>query len=320
MTARRLIVNADDFGLTAGVDRGIARAVAAGAVTSVSVMANLADPAAVAALAAAHPALSLGAHLNLTTGRPLRPAHELPSLVDAHGEFLPLAVLTRRALSGRVRRADAARELGAQVAHLARHGIRVDHLDSHEHVHLLPGITAAVVDVARRSNVLRLRCHRPRLFPAGGRRSAAIARYYAAHPRRVVSHGVKRALAAWFRRAGLSGPDGVVSPALLLSPPPAGGPLDAWEAVLRSLPPGTWELVVHPADLDVPRDACDTARLGELVEQRGAELAALEGPFFAPLLAAYDVTLASFAAVPSGRVGRDVRAAPRAGEAHAGRA
>jgi predicted glycoside hydrolase/deacetylase ChbG (UPF0249 family) len=44
MTARRLIVNADDFGLTAGVDRGIARAAAAGAVTSVSVLANLADP------------------------------------------------------------------------------------------------------------------------------------------------------------------------------------------------------------------------------------------------------------------------------------
>ena len=316
MTARRLIVNADDFGLPAGVDRGIARAVAAGAVTSVSVLANLADPAAVAALARAHPALSFAAHLNLTTGRPLRPASEVPSLVGASGEFLPLATLTRRALAGRVRREDAARELAAQVARLVEHGLRVDHLDSHEHVHLLPGVTAAVIDVARRTGVGRLRCHRPRLFSAGGRRRRRLVAYYRAHPRRIASHALKRALAARFARAGLSGPDGVVSPALLVEPA-TGGPLREWEAVVRHLPPGTWELVVHPADLEVPRDADDTARLGELVERRGAELAALEAPAFHALLAAHGATLVSFAAVPPGR-GRRLVAAARAGEAHAG--
>ena len=317
MTARRLIVNADDFGLTPGVDRGIARAVAAGAVTSVSVLGNLADPAAVTALAAAHPGVSLGAHLNLTTGRPLCPAYEVPSLVSSRGELLPLAELTRRALAGRVRRHEAARELGAQVERLAAHGVRVDHLDSHEHVHLLPGITAAVIDVARRSGVARLRCHRPRLFSAGTRRTRRLVGYYLAHPRRIVSHAVKRALAARFRRAGLAGPDGVVSPALLL-PPATGGPLREWEAVLRLLPPGTWELVVHPADLDVPRDASDTARLGELVVRRGAELADLESPAFAALLAMHRVTLVSFAAVAAGRGARTLAAASRAGEAHAG--
>jgi predicted glycoside hydrolase/deacetylase ChbG (UPF0249 family) len=316
MTGRWLIVNADAFGLTPGVDRGITQAVAAGSVTSVSVMANLADLDAVATLAADHPGLSLGAHLNLTTGRPLRPARELPSLVDGSGEFLPLATLTRRALAGRVSGAEVVRELGAQLARLARHGVAVDHLDSHEHVHLLPGVTGAVIEAAWRAGVERMRCHRPRLFPPG-RSWTALAGYYTAHPRRIVSHAVKRALAARFRRAGLSGPDGVVSPALLLYPPEA-GVLAEWTAVVAALPPGLWELVVHPADLDVSRDARDTARLGELVERRGAERAALIGSGFGDMLRAHDVALASFAAVSAAGARRAVPVGPRAGEAHAG--
>jgi hypothetical protein len=179
------------------------------------------------------------------------------------------------------------------------HGLRVDHLDSHEHAHLLPGVTAAVIDVARRTGVARLRCHRPRLFSAGGRRRRRLVAYYRAHPRRIASHALKRTLAARFARAGLSGPDGVVSPALLVEPA-TGGPLREWEAVVRHLPPGTWELVVHPADLEVPRDARDTAWLGELVERRGARLAP-RGAAFHALLAAHGVALVSFAAVPPGR-------------------
>jgi len=294
MTERRLIVNADDFGLTPGVDRGILRAVAAGSVSSVSIMANLAEGVAVAALAAAYPEVSLGAHLNLTTGRPLRPGRELPSLVDATGEFLSLATLTRRALAGRVRGAEVARELEAQLARLRGHGAAVDHVDSHEHVHLLPGVTGAVIAVARRARVARLRCHRPRLFAARGRRRGEVLAYYAAHPRRVVSHALKRVLAARFRRAGLGGPDGVVSPALLLDPPPP-GPLAEWDAVLAALPPGTWELVVHPADLTGPGD---TAPLGDLVERRGVELAALESAAFPRMLRERGVTLVNYVERP----------------------
>jgi predicted glycoside hydrolase/deacetylase ChbG (UPF0249 family) len=293
MTARRLIVSADDFGMAPGVDAGIAAAVAAGTVTSVGVMANLVRPERVAALRGAAPGLSLGVHLNLTTGRPVAGAAAVPSLVAGDGRFLPLATLTRRALAGRLRRADVAVELAAQVDAL-RAVVPLDHLDSHQHVHLLPGILAEVAALARRTGIRRLRSHLPRLVGPGG--AAARVAYYARHPRRLATHAAKRLFAVRLRAAGLLLPDGMVSGSLLLGPVASRAPLAEWEAVCAGLPPGTWELVVHPADLAVPGTR-ELPALGALVERRAAELAALTGRAFPALLARHGITLVPFAAV-----------------------
>lgn len=288
----RLIINADDFGLTAGVDRGIAAAVAAGTVTSVSVMANLADPDAVIRLAALRPGVSLGAHLNLTTGRPLTSAAEVPSLVDRDGNFHSLAALTRQALARRTSGAEVARELGAQIARLQATGVTIDHLDSHEHVHLLPGVLGVVIGLAHLFGVPRMRTHRARLLGPGSTLG-----YYRRHPRRLATHAAKRLIAIRLRLGGIATPDGMVASSLLLEPA-AGGPRAEWEAIAASLPRGIWELVVHPADLGVARDATASARLGDLVERRGAELEALLDPGFREALAARGVALVSFSAVP----------------------
>jgi predicted glycoside hydrolase/deacetylase ChbG (UPF0249 family) len=289
----RLIVSADDFGLTAGVDRGIAAAVAAGTVTSVGVMANLVDPAAVTRLAALHPRVSLGVHLNLTTGRPLVPPADVASLVDRDGGFHSLATLTRRALARRVSPAEVTHELGAQIARLQRAGIAVDHLDSHEHVHLLPGVLGAVIALAHRLGVRRMRTHRPALLGPGGTLG-----YYRRHPRRLVSHAAKRLIALRLRLAGIATPDGMVAPSLLRTPV-TGGPRAEWDAIAASLPDGIWELVVHPADLAVPRDPTASAWLGDLVERRGAELEALLDPRLGAMLAARGVALVPFSAIPA---------------------
>jgi predicted glycoside hydrolase/deacetylase ChbG (UPF0249 family) len=285
-------VSADDLGLTAGVDRGILRAVAAGSVTSVSVLPNLVAPATVTALAAAAPAVSIGAHLNLTTGCPVLPPGAIASLVDGAGAFLPLQTLARRAVAGRLAPVEIQAELDAQLARLRATGAAVDHLDSHEHAHLLPGVAAAVVHVAQRAHIPWLRCHRPRLLGPG-----SVVRYYRRRPRRLVAHAAKRLLAARFRAAGLAGPDGMVAPSMLLAPV-GGGPLREWAAIAAALPPGLWELVVHPADLGVADDVSSSARLGDLVARRGAELAALTDPRFPALLAERGVTLASFRGEP----------------------
>ncbi|HLY39437.1 MAG TPA: ChbG/HpnK family deacetylase [Candidatus Binatia bacterium] len=291
MTARRLIVSADDFGLGPAVDRGIAAAVETGAVTSVGVMASLVNGAALRALPSG---ISLGVHLNLTTGAPLSPSATVPSLVDAKGEFLPLATLARRALTGRVRTRDVERELGAQLARMRALGATIDHVDSHEHVHLLPGVMGAAVRATRAAGVRRIRSHRPRLMAATG---SAMVAYYRAHPRRVLTHAAKHLLALRLRHAGLAMPDGMVAPSLLAAPV-AGGPLRQWEAIAAALPAGTWELVVHPADLGQIGTAAERDRLGELVESRGAELAALTAPEFHRMVRAHGVELVPFAAVP----------------------
>ena len=92
-----LIVNADDLGLAAGVDRGIVEAHAAGAVSSASMLVNLEDFEHAAGLARAAPRLGIGLHFNVVLGRPLTPAR---TLVDPHtGAFRPLGSLVRRALA-----------------------------------------------------------------------------------------------------------------------------------------------------------------------------------------------------------------------------
>ncbi|MEO7104331.1 MAG: ChbG/HpnK family deacetylase [Gemmatimonadaceae bacterium] len=145
---RRLVVNADDLGLSSAVNRGIMKSAERGVVTSVSMMANMAGwDDALALLHATRADISVGLHLNIVAGRPLTYA---PSITDpTTGAFYPLAKLAIRVLSGRVKREDVSRECIAQLTKLRTAGILVSHIDSHRHVHALPGIGAAVLETAQ---------------------------------------------------------------------------------------------------------------------------------------------------------------------------
>src|SRR5947209_10797608 len=154
-SGRRLVVNADDFGLSPGVNDGILEAHAAGVVSSVSVLVNAPGwEHAVAALRGTG-SLGVGLHLNLTAGEPVS---EGTALVDAHtGRFHGLAGLVTRALTGRIDPDCVAEECGAQLARLRAAGVRVTHIDSHRHVHALPGVWAPVVAIARAHGVAFVR-------------------------------------------------------------------------------------------------------------------------------------------------------------------
>jgi chitin disaccharide deacetylase len=142
--ARRLIVNADDFGLTDGVSRGILRAHREGLVTSTTVLASLPAHAELDDAAGESAGLGLGLHFNLTLGRPVSPPETVGSLVDAEGRFgRDLAALQERARPDEVRR-----ECEAQIEAFARRfGRGPTHLDSHHHAHRVPRVMDAVVDV-----------------------------------------------------------------------------------------------------------------------------------------------------------------------------
>jgi len=143
VAARRLIVNADDFRLTAGVSLGILRAHRDGLVTSTTVLASLPPQGELDRLAA-RSGLGLGLHFNLTWGRPVSPAETVPSLVDGEGQF----GRDKGVLQERARPDEVGRECEAQIeAFTRRFGRAPTHLDSHHHVHRLPGVMDAVVDV-----------------------------------------------------------------------------------------------------------------------------------------------------------------------------
>ena len=157
ITSGRVIVNGDDFGMSPGVNTAIKRLHAAGRLSAVSIMSNM--PWSAEALAYARDAVDLqaGAHLNLTTGRPLLPPEQVPSLVDETGQFLDLGLLLRRLLAGRVSRDEIRQELDAQLARCLEEGPEIQHLDSHMHFHAVPSLGRLVTELASRHGVAIVR-------------------------------------------------------------------------------------------------------------------------------------------------------------------
>ncbi len=155
---KELILNADDFGLTRGINRGIIRAHRDGILTSATLMA--AAPAFDHAVeqALANPTLGVGCHLVLTGGSAAAPREQIPSLVDENGH-LPqsLTVLVANVTTRRVPSREIETELGAQIEKIRRAGIEPTHLDTHKHTHVHPTIMNALGRVAQQSGITRVR-------------------------------------------------------------------------------------------------------------------------------------------------------------------
>ena len=156
---RKIIVNADDFGLTGDVTCGILAAHRNGQVSSTTLMVNTPGTEGAVEAAADHPDLGVGLHFNLTEGRPLA---TVPSLVDVNGRFLLRGELLRRTFRRRIDPDDVTRELDAQLTRFHDLGLTPTHLDSHQHVHMAPWIFRAMEPVLR-DQVDRLRLVRPPL-------------------------------------------------------------------------------------------------------------------------------------------------------------
>ena len=273
MTSRRLIVNADDFGLTPGVTRGVVEAMQCGVVTSTSVMVNMPgwDDAATR-LRHYAPRGSYGLHLNLVAGRPLTRAR---SLVDARsGSFHALPRFVFLAMAGVLRADDIAVECEAQLERLRETGIRVTHADSHRHVHVLPVVAAAIAPVlaalplrlpmeSLTRNMTALRASATKLLLSVARGAAA----RSAAPRGSADHFVGISL--------------------------QGSPRFAQQLaqLIDTLREGTTELMVHPG-------YADHASLGvdSYFKPRERELASLVSPAFRNRLRLRGVQLTDFGA------------------------
>ena len=155
---RSLIVNADDLGWTAGVNRGIAEAHRSGIVTSASLLANGSSFADGVKTARELPGLGVGVHLNLSDGAPTAPAEQVKSLLNEQGEFSggPESLLLR--LSTRsLDLKEAEKEWDAQIAKVRAAGIQPTHLDGHKHVQMLPGLFNMVLRLAKRHKIEAVR-------------------------------------------------------------------------------------------------------------------------------------------------------------------
>ncbi len=157
--APRLIINADDFGLTTGVNRAIAELHREHALTSATLMAT--GPAFDDAvdIARSHPKLGVGCHIVLTDGIPVSHPYSIPTLLGSDGKtFRPSLIdFVQALLRGQISEDDIEREALAQVQKLQRAGIDVTHLDTHKHTHLFPAVARPLLHLAERCSIGAIR-------------------------------------------------------------------------------------------------------------------------------------------------------------------
>ena len=172
-----LIVNADDYGLTNGVSEAILHAHREGIVTSTSVLALAPGFASSVGWLDDAPALGCGAHLAAVgEDPPLLSAREVPTLVDRRGRlWSSWKVLLPRAAAGRIDPDDLRREFTAQIEAIVGAGVAVDHLDTHQNLHLWPMVSDVVLDLGEAHGVQTARVTRSAASGLVGRTVAHLA-------------------------------------------------------------------------------------------------------------------------------------------------
>lgn len=268
---RQLIVNADDFGLTPGVNRAIVELHQKGVLTSATLMANAPATGDGIALAQKSPSLGVGCHIVLVDGEPiLSPHRDIPNLADPHTGRLRPSLFAFLAAAYRVwppkghsrLTHEIETEAAAQIARLQQAGLKLTHVDTHKHLHLFPAVLRPVLRAARAAGI---RVVRNPFEPVWSRRASS----KAPSIRRLEVNLLARLKPVFERivaEEGFTTTDGTLG---VLST----GTLDAagLNSLLREMPTGTWELVTHPGYNDLDLASVRT----RLLESRDVERQAL---------------------------------------------
>ena len=272
----RLIINADDFGQTKGVNAGIIEAHQEGILTSATLMANGAAFDEAVQLSREYPALGVGVHLNLVEGRPVCGKERVKSLLGHSGEFVSKLTLVRRHVTGQLRLDELRQEVEAQIDQVLAAGISATHVDSHKHIHTYPAFFRVVAEVAasRGIGAIRLPFERLRIAdwlacPNGWVRTSLLngAAVLSRRLLRVVPLATTDVFAGTLRTGAVTA--------------------DWLQNWIRRLSGGTAELMVHPGYCDDELFQTGT----RLTTHRETELAALLDSNVAEAISQRDIQL-----------------------------
>lgn len=281
---KRLIVNADDFGYTSGINRAIIRSCRHGVVTSATLMAGAQAFTGAVSLAREH-ALSVGCHVVIVDGDPLCPAQDLPTLAP-QGHFRSSATqIALDALCNRIAPQEVEAEAFAQFSRLINAGIQPTHFDSHKHTHLFPSLLRPMLRAANRAGIFNVRNPFEPDWSLSWRR-----RFSGKRSVRTLETALLRTFRKTFTRAvqaaGLKTPDGAIGVITT-------GTLDNSLLchMLDRMPAGTWELVCHPGVNDRELQQQHT----RLRASREIELDVLTSPLVQEAITRNGIDLISFA-------------------------
>ena len=162
---KELIVNADDFGLSSGVNRAIIKAWREGILTSASLMVTGGACDEAVALAKAHPGLQVGLHLTLVQGRSVLTHKGFPSLTDHRGDFPDDPVMAgMRYFFLRSLRGQLKAEISAQIDRFRETGLQLSHIDGHLNIHMHPTVFDILLPLMPQQGIDTFRLSRERLF------------------------------------------------------------------------------------------------------------------------------------------------------------
>lgn len=260
---RRLIINADDFGLTRGVNQSAIELAMRGALTSTTLMATGSAFGDAVQAAQGASGLGVGCHVVLVDGSPAAPLEQIGSLLGRDGSFRPtLGKFVLDLMLGRIHERELEAEACAQIQRLQNAGIAVTHVDTHKHTHMFPAVLRPLLRAAAQCGI---RAVRNPFEPDW----ALVATPGAPLSRRLEVRILRSRHAAFqrlVRQAGIATTDGAVGVL-------ATGTLNAGtlRSLLHAMPDGVWELVCHPGYNDAELAAVRT----RLRESRAVEYDAL---------------------------------------------
>jgi predicted glycoside hydrolase/deacetylase ChbG (UPF0249 family) len=269
---KRLMVNADDFGWSRSVNRGIVETHVNGIVTSASILAAGAGFEDAVELARATPTLELGVHLNFYRGTPVLPAEQVASLLDENGRFLgSWERIVGRLATGRFDLSQLEADFRAAIMRVKEAGITPTHLNSEKHLHLWPSVFPIVAKLAKEFSIPYVRLVREplsvRAMPMGLSVLSAIDEHAA-------------------RKRGVETPKATIG----VSEPPV--TLAALDRLLSHEVRGLIELVVHPGYVDDEFLEIEKVLPNKLGCSREEELAVLASPDAMDLVRAHGFELA----------------------------
>ena len=281
----RLIVNADDFGLTSGVNRAIMEACRSGVVTSATLMANSRAFDEAVEMAKADARLKIGCHVVLIDGEPV--SRDVASLTPGQGRFRSsMKEFALAAIRKQLSQEEIQQEAEAQICKIQSAGINLTHVDTHKHTHIFPQVLRPVLRAARACGI---RAVRNPFEPFSSCPPGTVLRTPSLWTR-TVEVGLLQVFGRYFQRAiaeeGMTTTRGTLGVS-------ATGCLDQklLAAITGQLREGTWELVCHPGYLDsdlqnagtrllasrkTELDALTSAETKELMRRHGVELISYE--------------------------------------------
>ena len=259
--ARKLIINADDFGLTGGINLAISECAEVGVLQSATLMPNGEAFDDAVKIAKGREGFGTGIHFVLTDLKPLSPADKLHGLAGPDGRLPSSPAELLKKIAGRKELRDAIRrELFSQAEKAFDCGISATHFDSHKHVHIIPVVLDIIIEIAERFSVKVMRDP----FEAGGAwrffydlakgERTKFVKQYAMASGSIIARPLFRSR---IRKAGIQTPAGLYGIS-------ASGFMN--EKIIRRmcsmLNPGVSELMTHPGIVDADLECCKTRLLG----------------------------------------------------------